>query len=139
MIKDNIEISSDWFTGESKFIDYEVLDEDYAGVEEENLPPIDVSAMDFSWRLKLNETDEDSASILHKTSSAGISVIGVFNSDRSINTQRVRVVISDVDTVNLTGWTILNNRKYWHELERTDIPVIVSKGTVILQQSLHRS
>ena len=63
----------------------------------------------------------------------------MYNVDRSLNTQRVRVAIAAADTRSITGWTKDSGLLYWHELKRTDTETVISKGTVILQQSLHRT
>lgn len=130
MIRHNITRDDAWFTGELKTLQYEILQSD-------EQTPLNCSGLTFSFILKTSETDPDASALLHKTSE--ITVTGVYNADRSLNTQRVEVPILASDTRSISGWTLLNNLVYWQELKRTDLDTVLSKGTAYLQQSLHLS
>lgn len=94
---------------------------------------INIAAFALSFRLKRYPTDLDSASLVHKTLSSGITISGAFNADKALNAQRATVSIAAADTSALAaGWTV------W-ELKRTNpgFEEVLAYGSVELVRGVH--
>lgn len=126
--KFDIRESDRWFTNTDYTIKYRIYAED--GVTPEN-----AAGYAFSWMLKRRPRDPDASALLTKTTPT-ITIIGVFDSDPAVNTQRVTVFVpaSDTDGDFKSG-------VYFHELKRTDtgIETVYSQGSAKILDSAHRS
>lgn len=72
----------------------------------------DVSGYTFRWRLRTRGTSP--SNVIEKSTASGISIIGVFNSDPDLNTQKVHV------NLDASDWTSVVEAKHDHGLWRTD-------------------
>lgn len=122
------------FVGEDKFFYFEVWDDDQD-------PPVllDASTMtDIVWFLRKNDTT--TSVLLSKSLGSGIDVIGVFNADPVVNTQRVRLILLDTDTWPDDGKPIKPG-SYRHSLKRRGdgIDTILSFGDFVLREATARA
>ena len=102
--------------------------------EKDGKTPRDVTGYTLSWMLKRRLSDLDSAAILTKTTSGGITITGTFDSNPVLNTQLIEVLIADTDTVNVKPGV------YAHELKRTPgIKTVLCFGSAVLLGSVHVS
>ncbi len=120
-IRDDIDDSDDFYTGEDKTLTFTIYQAD--GVTAQN-----ITGWSLSYTWKRNMGDADSAAVLVKTTSAGIALTTPAS---GICT----VTVADTDTDAMTAHT------YWHELKRTDAgsETVLTTGTVVLQQAVHRA
>lgn len=108
------------FAGEDKTLEYEIFAEDQ-DPESPNALMEDVSAMALQFALRRAPRRIDphrqlfGAVLVSKASGIGISVVGTFNPDRALNTQRVRVVLLASDTADFDAGL------YVHALKRADV------------------
>ncbi len=111
----------DWWTGEDKSLVYTIYQSD-------ETTPQDITGWTLSYTWKKHLSDPDASAVLTKTTSAGIVLTTPLS---GICT----VTIADTDTDALTA------RTYVHELKRTDAgsETVLTTGTVVLQQAVHRS
>ena len=118
-----------FLAGEDKVLNYEIFSIGSTTLME------DVATFALRWEMRKTTTGKDpyraqGASVLSKTSAlaGGITVTGVYNSTRAINTQRVIVTIDDIDTEALAGG------RYVCALKRTDagFEAVLSHGVVEL-------
>jgi hypothetical protein len=125
-IKSDITAADLFFIGEDKQLEYEVLDAD--GL------PVDVVTLPMQWVLRGSVREADPPRISKTTSGGGITVTGVYNATRALNTQRVLVTIADTDTDALSAQT------YKCALKRTDdgSESVLSYGDVVLLQAAAR-
>ena len=122
----SLPVDEPFFAGDDARIEYEVFK---AGekpfLEDGKTPnpqavPEDVSGWAFEWALRraLRRVDPyrslGPAVASKSTATGGITVVGVYNADRALNTQRVVVTLADVDTDALTG------ELHVHGLKRSD-------------------
>ncbi len=97
------------FAGEDKIIDVEVLDR--AGA------PVDVTGFACQFRAKRFVTDADADALIDVSASA----IGAFNASRSLNAQRMRVIMTDTDlAASKFTFDERNRSRNFHSLKRTD-------------------
>lgn len=130
----NITEADKFFLGEDKFIDFIVTGED--GL------PLDVTGLPLEWSLKKKDKDPDPP-IIGKSIGSGITIVGVFNADPAINTQRVRVTLLDTDTDPFvtsglgTPYTLKAKKEYRHSLKRTDagFEAVLSYGGITFLQA----
>lgn len=120
-IRDDIENGDDFYTGEDKTLTFTIYQSD--GTTAQNITGWSLS---YTWKKHLS--DPDSAAVLTKTTSSGIALTTPVS---GICT----VTIADTDTDALTA------RTYVHELKRTDAgsETVLTTGTVVLQQAVHRA
>ena len=113
----NIEKTDHFFAGEDKTLSYEIFAAGSTTLME------NVSGWSLQWTMNQN------AANVTKTTSTGITITGVYNSTRAVNTQRVIVTLTDSDTELLTGG------RYQISLKRIDagLEAVLSHGTVDLQ------
>ncbi len=103
--------------------DFEILDGD------DN--PIDVSS--YAGALTFDVRKEDKSSVIKLTKAA--SVVGIYNSVRATNTQRIRVVLLDTElTIALFG---SNGGTYRYSLKYTAAGVeqILAYGDIVIQRA----
>lgn len=120
-IRDDIDESDDFYTGEDKTLTFTIYQSD--GATPQNITGW---ALSYTWKRQLS--DADSAAVLTKTTGGGIVL--------TTPTDGVcTVTIADTDTDALTA------RTYRHELKRTDAgsETVLTTGTVVLQQAVHRA
>jgi hypothetical protein len=93
---------------------------------------VDVGAFAMSYKMAQKPGQ---AAVVTKTTGAGISVGGVFNSSPALNTQVVEIALDDVDTDAIAAQT------WYHELKRTDnnLEGILFQGRAALLAPLHTS
>ncbi len=129
--KVNIDSTDGWFIGEDQVFNFHILTPPSAvtGIR----TPVDIAGWTFEWKVRINRGDSDPAP-LTKASGSGIAIVGTYNADRDLNTQRVQVTVSSADTDPLAP------RKYWHSLKRTNAgsETILADGTADLQQATTR-
>lgn len=121
-IRQDISRDLQFFIGEDKTIEFEVLQSDGA-------TPQDVSGWALEWDMRAKVSD--AAALLAKTSGSGIAVMGVYSAVRATNTQRVAVTIAAEDT------DALSSGRHAHALKRTDDgnEAVLSYGDCELQRS----
>jgi hypothetical protein len=120
-IRDDITADDDLYTGEDKTLTITVYQADGA-------TPQDITGWALSYVWKKTLADPDAEAALTKTTSSGITLTTPAS---GICT----VTIADTDTDHLPA------RTYVHELKRTDAgsETVLTTGTVLLQQSAHRT
>jgi hypothetical protein len=83
--------------------------------------PQDVSGWALAWtmRKKVNSPDPP---LIHKEVGSGIAIVGIYNADPDLNTQRVEVTLEDTDTYDPDGSPPVEIRagKYAYGLKRLD-------------------
>jgi len=96
---------------------------------------VDVSGMNLSWMLKKRLSHPDSRKLLDKTIGDGLIVSGTYNSNPSLNQQKVVVTLKASDTIAFRQSTIA------HELKRmdTDFETVLSYGPAVLVRGVHRT
>jgi hypothetical protein len=130
----NITAADKFFLGEDKVVDISVVGAD-------NVTPYDVSLVSLEWNLRKTDGGPDPA-IMTKTP----TIVGVYNADPLINTQRVRVTFASDDTDPLVTVTknppykLKANVAYRHSLKRKDVghEAIVSYGSFTFLQATER-
>jgi len=101
-------------------------------LNEEEDTAIDATAFTLSWMVKKRKSDPDADAAVTITT---FTIEGVFNPDRSVNTQVVVVTVEDTHTANVPAGI------YHHELKRTNpgFPVVLSYGQFTLRHAVHQS
>jgi hypothetical protein len=96
---------------------------------------INVTGVTLSWMLKRNVNHDDADALLTKTTSAGITITGVYNAIVATNTQRVVVTIADSDTDAIKAGI------WRYELKRMDAgnETIYAYGKLTLTRSVHHA
>jgi hypothetical protein len=114
----NIESTDHLFAGEDKTLSYEVFAADSTTLME------NVAGFTLQWTMKMGST-----TVTKTTAAGGITITGVYNSARAVNTQRVNVILADNDTENLTAG------RYIISLKRLDagLEAVLSHGVAHLQ------
>lgn len=115
------------FIGEDKTLFYPVYDQTdktdaelLAAIEAGTAVPIDVSSYSLAWILRKNDNTIDPP-LIEKESFAGISVVGTFNVDPDVNTQKIAVVLEDTDTWDESSPAVaFKAGKKRYSLKRTD-------------------
>lgn len=129
------------FFDTNRVIEYRVWQGDPTTEDIESSPPSavpeDVSGMTFGWTLR--KTPKASTVLIQKTMLDGISITGTFNADPAINTQRVRVALSDKDTYDpdASPPVHIKGGNYHYALKRLDtgVETIVTWGKFTLLQA----
>ena len=118
-LESNIDIASNYFTGEDKLLPFTIVDSS-GGVQV-------ITGWALSWMVKAAKTDADAAAKVTKTTVSGITIT---NGAGGI----CQVAVSDDDIAALAGGTL-----YHHELKRTDagLETVLSFGTFRLRQAVH--
>jgi hypothetical protein len=119
-LRQDITTRRPWFTSEDKQLVIEVLDDD--GREEVDMatPAKNVTGFALAWTLRRNQSAV--TNLLNKTTGGGgITITGVFNVSRALNTQRVLVAVTEAEVSAITPAPSATVKgKYWHQLRRTD-------------------
>jgi hypothetical protein len=115
-----------WFRGEDKRVRLTVY------TSQAKTAILDVSGFALSWQLA---PKIGGAPTVTKTTVDGISIVGIFNADPTLNTQYIEVAIADTDT---DGQQRLDG---WHELKRTDAGLegVLVHGKATLLAPVHAS
>lgn len=102
----------------------------------DGVTPQNIAAWALSWMVKRRKGDADADAVITKTTTSGIAISGVFNSDPALNTQRAVISIADTDT---GGSPPLEKGNYRHELKRTDdgSETVLLDGQLHLKQAVH--
>lgn len=92
----------------------------YTGIDAGTATMKDMSGKELAFTVR--KTAKSSDAIIEKTSSDGITVVGVYDPDREANTQRVEVQIDDVDTYDPDVSPVVNVKAgtYAYALKQTD-------------------
>lgn len=119
----NVTANDKFFLGEDKVIDFVIFGPDGA-------TPLNVAGFTLEWTMRKTDKAPDPAIIL-KTSTLGITIIGVYNTAALTNTQRVRITFVPADTAALKPMT------YRHSLKRVDVgnAIVLSFGDFVLRQA----
>lgn len=132
-IEFNITTTDHFFLGEDKIISFSVFGPD-------GVTPLDVSSYDLVWTLR--KTDKSADAILTKTVGNGLEVVGAYDADPAVNTQRVHVLISsdETDPEVTTAYTLKTGVAYRHSLKRMNAgnEIILSFGSITFLQATVR-
>ena len=95
---------------------------------------VDITGWALSYMIKRHKSDADGAALVTKTTAAGITIAGTFNSNPAVNLQRATVTLADTDTATLADGVA------YHEWKRTDdgFETILAYGQQTLVQGVHR-
>ena len=123
-IEFNITAADKFFMGEDKYVDFTVF-----AVDETT--PYDVTALPLEWNMRKTDKAGDPA-LLIKAVGSGLAIVGVYNVNPVVNTQRVRLTFVPDDTRPLKG-----NFAYRHSLKRLDLSNnnILSYGSILFLQA----
>lgn len=138
-IEFNITAADKFFLGEDKVIELTIFELD-------GTTPFDLSALPLEWKLRTSDAADDPALITKGITaggvSTGIAIIGIWNVDPAVNTQRVRITFASADTDPLvtTDYTLKAGRVYRHSLKRMDAgnEGILSYGSMTFLQATER-
>lgn len=137
-IEFNITADKNFFLGEDKIIDFTIFELD-------GVTPLEVSGLPLEWSVKKNDKDPDPG-IITKGAGTGLSVIGVWSSNPTTNTQRVRLTFVPADTnpdltaALATPYVLKAGQAYRHSLKRKDISNanVLSFGSITWRQATER-
>ena len=120
-IRDDISKDDDLYTGEDKTLTVTIYQAD-------GITPQNITGWALSYRWKRSPKDADSEAVMTKTTSSGITLTTPASG-------LCTVAIADTDTDSLEAQT------YYHEMKRTDAgsETVLTTGTVVLQQAIHRA
>jgi len=140
----NVTPDDQFFLGEDKIFELSVYESD-------GVTPLDVIGIPLEWSLKKTDRAADPGIIAKGISaggvSTGITIVGVFNADPNLNTQKVRITFTDDDTdpavtseLESGAYTLRANRAYRHSLKRMDSPNenVLMYGSVTFLQATER-
>lgn len=135
-----------FYLGEDKFLDIAVTGQD-------GVTPLDLTGLPLEWSLKKKAKDADPP-LIHKASTGGtpgITLIGAYNVDPGVNTQKARISLASDDTdpfvtgilANPTlaapagAYTLKAGVEYHHSLKRRDVgnEGVLSAGTFKFKQA----
>ena len=125
----NFDASKHWFIGENKVLEFEVLQDDGKVITDTTKAVEDVTTWTMVFSMKKSDIAADPALVEKRTgASAGITITGVYNASRGLNTQRVVVTILDSDTDALKALT------YRYSLKRiaAGADAILAYGNIVL-------
>jgi len=108
-IEFNIGVDKKWFLGDDKILSFTIFGSD-------GITPIDFSSwqIEFVARKKTKPTS-DLAFPIKSVSNGGLNLTGTYNADPLVNTQRLIVPVSSLETTSLkAGWP------YRYSIKRTD-------------------
>lgn len=117
-IEFNVTAAHKFFLGEDKILELTIFGQD-------NVTPFDVSGLPLEWSLRKTDGASDPA-LITKGIGSGLTIIGAYNVDPLVNTQRVRVSFGSDDTDPLvtallaTPYKLKANVAYRHSLKRKD-------------------
>ena len=130
-ITQNITADNKWFIGEDKILEFEVLSDDGLLSTDPAKGVEDVSTWDLVFWLAKSVTSSTPLFPEKRTGGLGITIVGIYNSSRSVNTQRIRITIIDDDTDTLKAGTYYLGLK---RLAPAGDAVLVD-GSVVLQKA----
>lgn len=137
-IEFNITADKNFFLGEDKMIDFKVYELD-------GTTPLDVGGLPLEWNVKKNDKDPDPG-IITKGVGSGLTIVGIWNVDPSVNSQKVRVTFVPADTDPTTTaalgtpYVLKPGFAYRHSLKRKDLTNanILSFGSITWRQATER-
>lgn len=96
---------------------------------------VDMTGWSLSFMVKKSKGHLDADAKFSRTTSAGITISGTYNSDPAVNTQVATVSVEDSHTDALTPGT------YYYELKRTGagVEAVIAYGTFTLERGVHRT
>lgn len=106
----NITVADKFFLGEDKVLSFTVTDR--AGV------PLDASTWTLEYVVRKNDKTTVEAIPTKTKLNGGILVVGTFNVNPAVNTQKVQIFFPSDDTTKLKPYTV---QVYRHSLKRTDV------------------
>lgn len=123
----NITAASKWFAGEDKILEFEPLVDDGKALDDTTKGVEDYTGKVLVWWLA-KSVGPSATALVEKRTGAGINLTGIYNANRATNSQRVRVIVDDVDTDALKAGT------YYHALKQliASADSILTDGTVAL-------
>lgn len=108
----NVTAADEVFVGEDKNLFFTIFEKD-------GITPRNVTGWTFEWILRAKA--KSNPPLLKKIMADGITLVGAFNIDPLVNTQKVLVPLLDSDTASEDGSTIIIPPKvYYHALKRVD-------------------
>ena len=119
-----------WPVGDDREYELEILKNDGKAPSDPTKLPQDVTGMALAWILSTT-ADLETPLIEKRTGGLGITVTGVFNASRALNTQRVVIAFADTDTDGFDAGV------YAHALKRMDdgFEVTLVEGKAKLSKS----
>jgi hypothetical protein len=122
----NVTANDKYFLGDDKVLEFTIVGQD-------GVTPFDVTGLSLEWNLR--RTDKDPVALITKGIGSGLTIVGVYSANPSLNTQRVRVSIASADTDLLKP-----NVAYRHSLKRKDagFEMIASYGSILFLQATER-
>lgn len=115
--------SNRWFLGEDKVIDLTIFGQD-------GLTPLNVSGLRLEWSLKKTDKAPDPGiiekGITAEGASTGITIVGLYNVNPQLNTQKVRITFAseetdpDVTETLEIPYSLKPGIAYRHSLKRKD-------------------
>lgn len=123
-IKQDINQSPDYFTGEDKDLVFTIYTSD---ARTARTAAQDITGWTLSWMVKANRFDPDSAALIEKTTSDDIALTTPASGVCT-------VTVRDTDVNTLTGEV-----RYYHELKRTTsgAETVLAYGKFTLSQAVH--
>jgi hypothetical protein len=123
-IEDNIAQSDEFFIGGAYILEFEIFELD-------EVTPLDASLFEFEYVLAKHEGDDEP--LISKIND--IAVVGAFNSDPALNTQRVEVSLTATETSELKPGL------YRHTLWRTNEgdEAVLTFGSVVARRAVSRA
>lgn len=99
--------------------------------------PQDVTGWALGWTMRKKT---DGPALISKTTTAGtVQIVGSYDADPNVNTQRVRVILKDTDTYdpNVTPVVNIPAGTYQHGLKRLDAESedVIAYGVFVLLQA----
>ena len=101
-----------------------------------NVIPVDVTGWTLVWVLK--KLASSATALITKTVGSGIAITGTYDSDPSVNTQRIAVSLDNTDTYDVSaGGAKVKPGTYEYALKRLDAgsETILAYGTLELLQA----
>lgn len=120
-----------WPIGDNRLYELEALDQDGKALSDPTKQPHNVGSWSLAWVVRLQDDSADPPLLEKRTTTGGISIIGVYDPSRALNTQRVVITILDTDTDTFEAGT------YRHALKRMDpgLESTVLRGDVKLTKT----
>lgn len=127
-IEFNIGIEKKWFLGEDKILSFIVFSSD-------GIAPIDFSAWTIEFVVRKKDKSTDLIIPIKTFANSGLHIVGVFNVDPAVNTQRLIVSSPSDDTTLLKA-----GFPYRYSIKRTDTDneeILVYGSITFLQATAH--
>lgn len=109
-VQRDIVAADQFFMGEDKILELTIFQQD-------GVTPLDVSALPLEWNLKKTDKASDPGIFTKGTTAGDLTIVGTYNVDPAINTQRVWLTFTPSDT---DSGLVKPNVAYRHSLKRLD-------------------